>query len=142
MSEQTSQPINSTYTDLYLEMLLTFLDREDAKGSSASVSLLIGGTLVCGDLISHDAWLEAFQEWMSGLGDGAKFVGDLFAETDRVSAERENGEEPLGFVHLKNVRIVTNYRGTLDGEAAQGMESPLWRGRLVDIQGWTLGRPS
>lgn len=134
MSEQTS------YMDLYLAMLLSVLDGEDAKGSSVSISLLIGGTQVCGDLISHDAWLEAFQEWMDGLGDGAKFVGDLFAETDRAAEEEEHG--PARFVHLKNVRVVTNYRGTLDGEAVQGTEHPLWRGRLVDVQGWTLGRPA
>ena len=127
--------------DVYLDALLSFLDQDEAKETSVTVTLLVGGTLVCGELIGHDRWQDELQAMLDGIGGSVELLGKLFKAVDESGEPQPDGV-PLYFVHLRNVLIITNYRGTLQGDVPQGIEHPLWRGRLSDVQGWTLGRPS
>jgi len=126
--------------DVYLDALLEFLDGAETRGSSLTVTLLVGGTLVCGDLIGHDQWQDELQALLRGAGGNGELLGKLFKRVDEQGGPRPEGV-PLNFVHLRNVLIITNYRGTLQGPEPQGIEHPVWRGRLSEVQGWTLGRP-
>ncbi|MFD3484987.1 hypothetical protein [Streptomyces sp. NPDC058665] len=127
--------------DLYLSILLDFLNSEGGKGSAMTVSLMMGGTLVCGELVGHDRWLDELNALLRGAGGSAELLGKLFRAVDEKSEPLGEGE-PFNFIHLRDVLVLTNYRGTLNGDAAQGLRHPLWRGRLSDVQGWTVGRPA
>lgn len=128
-------------SDVYLDVLLDFLNQEKAKGSSLTVTLLMGGALVCGDLIAHAQWQDELQAVLEGAGGDAPLLGRLMKSVEEA-AEVLPEELSAHFVHLKNVLIITNYRGTLSGDVPQGIEHPVWRGRLSEVQGWTLGRPA
>lgn len=145
MSEEQNETGEAQATgpayDVYLDTLLEFLDQEETKGSSLTVTLMVGGALVCGDLISHDQWQDELQAVLRGAGGNGQLLGKLLKTVDTVASSRPEGE-PLHFVHLRNAMVITNYRATLQGSTPQGMEHPVWRGRLSEVQGWTLGRPA
>lgn len=136
-----SREQNETADDVYLGTLVDFLDKPQVKGSSLTVTLLIGGTPVCGELIGRDQWQEELQALLKSVGGSGEDLGLLFKAVEERN--RPNLEGPLSdFVHLRKALVITNYRGTLQGDVPQGIEHALWRGRLSEVQGWSLGRPA
>lgn len=126
--------------DIYLHVLLELLHKDDSNQSAMSVTLQVGGALVTGELISRGRWEDEFRAWLATI-DGSADV--LTAMLDVVNSEIQDADEPapLNFLHLRDAKFITNYRGTLEGTEAMGPGRPLWRARIVDVQGWSLGRP-
>lgn len=128
--------------DIYLYSLMEILDADDTNQSAVSVTLMVGGGVVCGELISHARWRVETEALMRGIGGaGPEAFARMLQVIDEESGPRED-DQPLSYVHLRKARIVTNYRATLDGVEQQGPELPLWRTRVSDVQGWAIGRPS
>ncbi|KFG02581.1 hypothetical protein IQ62_01155 [Streptomyces scabiei] len=146
MSEQNGQSAHhhhaSAPADVYLYALMEMLDADESNRSEVSVTLMVGGGVVCGELISHARWRSAFEALVNSVrGPGSEALTKLLRGLDAMLPDREE-DEPLSYVHLHRARVITNYRGTMQDDVQQGPEFPLWRTRLADVQGWTLGRPS
>lgn len=128
--------------DVYLYSLMAVLDADDTKESAVSVTVMVGGGAVCGELISHARWRAEMDAILKGLGgEGPQLVTRMMQIIDQETGPRDEGQ-PLSYLHLKDAQVVTNYRGTINGIEQMGPKTPLWRTRLSDIQGWTIGRPA
>ncbi|MCX4825248.1 hypothetical protein OG883_36405 [Streptomyces sp. NBC_01142] len=124
--------------DLQLQLLIRLLGQDPR--SSLPITLNIPGGVLYGDLIAHEAWKA---DWAQSLrrmeGPGAHLLAK-FPETvdqiiDELHGEDGNGSQGLPrWIHLRSVTIVTG--------AKKPVTSPLWRARLADISGWSLGKPA
>lgn len=114
--------------DLTLLMLVALANKADV---AISVTLLVGGAVVTGDLISHQSWQARQAEGIRGSrGEAPPEIREAIADSlfgapapDKLTLPR--------FVHLQEARI------TAGSETA---ERPTWRGWLSSVDGWSLGR--
>ncbi|MDO8500764.1 MAG: hypothetical protein Q7S20_02880 [Gemmatimonadaceae bacterium] len=128
------------------------------KGITLSVTLSLGGSMVSGQIIGGREYFtllgEAVGAAMGLSEDEARnmFAGyrDIYPEAtkheeddeeqddddnrDKETGERERGQRPAAFIHLKNART---YFGT--SQVPQRYEGILWRGRISEVAGYTFG---
>ncbi|PRB02293.1 hypothetical protein [Microbacterium sp. MYb64] len=126
--------------DWYLHTALNFIHGMDDKHlGSFGLTVTSNGVVVSGLAISRAEWITAQVELYknAGVPDVAEHVEKLFTDAHEgfvKEAERRN-EAGLparvrGFVHMKDVRL---------GSGAATTQVPLWRGKLSDITGWSMG---
>ncbi|MGC4948092.1 hypothetical protein ACLQ2N_18090 [Streptomyces sp. DT224] len=121
--------------DLQLQLLIQLLDREPRSGLPLTLALPAG--VLHGEVIGHEAWKA---EWARGLrqveGGGANLLAE-FPETVDQGIKEAQADEDAPFlprwIHLRDAALVCG--------GAAPLRLPLWRGRLSDVSGWTLGRP-
>ena len=103
------------------------------------VTLTIGGRVISGNLISHQAYFDKLAEDVSA--PFAKTASEETAETMKnlILAYKpgapEEGEPAPQYLHLKDCQFFNNgvqHAGT----------GPLWRGKISAVDGFTLGRPA
>ncbi|MEU1128226.1 hypothetical protein ABZ371_32750 [Streptomyces sp. NPDC005899] len=131
----TASVITEPVPDLQLQMLMRLLDRE--QRSSLPITLTLSGGILHGDLIGHEAWKA---DWARSLrqveGEGANLLAEFPEIMDQgmreLGAEGEGSQLPR-WIHLRDATLVLG--------GANAVHLPLWRGRLADVSGWTLGRP-
>jgi hypothetical protein len=139
--DQTSRDATPTITepvsDLQLQLLIRLLG-EDLR-SWLPITLNVPGGVVHGDLIAHEAWKT---DWAESLRTMKSVSADLlakFPEAVDQAVEDLRGEEAAHllprWIHLRNAVLTT-------GSAGTAVELPVWRGRLADVAGWSLGRPA
>lgn len=121
-------------------MILAMLDKDSSNQGALSVTLQVGGVLVTGELISRGRWQDEFRAWLATIGGSSDVLTAVVDAVDQELAEQEQ-TGPMQFLHLRDAKFITNYAGSMDGIAPQGPERPLWRTRIAEVQGWSLGRP-
>lgn len=128
--------------DLYLHMLIKLLEKDETNRSDIPVTLTTNGTVVYGKLIAMEAWKQLWPESLrDAQGTGADVVRDFLETIDtafKMLREEEGLPEPeddglRNFVHLKDAVVLA--------PGTDGLRTPLWRGRLDSITGWSLGTP-
>ena len=126
--------------DIYLDLIISMVTGEDDRREDGAIGLTmqVGGHTVSGLVISRAEWISRFTDSMAEAGDDvSKAVNRAFRhfhdQGGEERARREAAGLPAGtraFVHMKEVRI-------------SGADGPLvvdlWRGRLADVTGWSLG---
>ncbi|MFK4103249.1 hypothetical protein ACI2L1_24840 [Streptomyces sp. NPDC019531] len=126
--------------DVYLMTILAMLDEDSSNKSAVSVTLQVGGALVTGELIGHGRWQDEFKAWLATIGGSSDVLATVFDAIDQERAGHDQ-DDPNQFLHLRNAKFITNYLGSMEGITPQGPERPLWRTRIAEVQGWSLGRP-
>ncbi len=121
--------------DLQLQLLVRLLDQDPS--SSLPITLHTPSGLLYGELIAHEAWKDS---WASGLrqmeGSGAQLLARMPEAVDQTLTEMHGENAPRAlpqWLHLRDVTCITG--------AATPVTSALWRGRLADVVGWSLGNP-
>lgn len=103
-----------------------------------SVTLTTTGGVITGTLIStkeyFDRFSNAFAEaWPGGPSEEVRSGFAAWGEhRGSELAAAEGGDDP--FIHLKNARFVDG-----SGAVPSGAEGILWRGKLEEVVGFTLG---
>lgn len=144
MSEETHEAhshvvIPEPVRDIYLMSILAMLDEDESNTSALSVTLQVGGAIVCGELIGHSRWQSELKAWLATVGGSSDVISNL---VEIVHEElSENGPNRPTHLHLRDAKFITNYAGGIEGFTPQGPSRPLWRARIADVQGWSLGRP-
>jgi hypothetical protein len=144
VSEETPKPhshvvIPDPVRDIYLMSILSLFDDDKTNTSALSVTLQVGGVLVTGELIGHGRWQSELKAWLATVGGSSDVISDLFGIVEEELAEHGPGRP--SHLHLRDAKFITNYAGSMEGIVPQGPERPLWRTRVADVQGWSLGRP-
>ncbi|WP_411112600.1 hypothetical protein [Streptomyces sp. 029-5] len=126
--------VTAPVPDLQLQLLIRLVG-EDPK-AKLPVTLHTPGGVLHGDLIAHEAWKT---EWARDLrqveGEAAGLLARLPEAVDQVMGELQGEDGPHGlpqWIHLRDVTYLTSGAPVI---------SPLWRGRLADVSGWSLGKP-
>jgi hypothetical protein len=125
------------YLDTVLNFVLGFSD--EYEGGSVGLTVQSNGVTVSGMAISRTEWIAGIvgQYAQAGAEDTGKYIKQLFEQANAQAIdgdkERQKAELPTTarrFLHLKDARI---------GHGDQYTQVPLWRGKLSDITGWSLG---
>jgi hypothetical protein len=132
--------------------LLSLVQLANAFGLEQELVLLLPGLVVTGTLISAKAHFDELGGVLQGQdpeGTLRASLADRFRKRGERLAEWGAGSQLGGldpgepaaedlppmpdpdYVHLRDARIVT--------WPASGQVLPLWRGRLRDVVGWTVG---
>ncbi|MEV0552011.1 MULTISPECIES: hypothetical protein [unclassified Streptomyces] len=133
MSEHGAAPPT---VDAYLEILLRLVDAQ--PDASLKICLTTPGGIVAGSLVGSRTWADRWETTVSaatGAQDRADHMAHL-AHTVRSAlkqTEPDTGDGLHSFIHLVDVTFLS-VPGTTT--------APLWRGRLGDVSGWSLGAPA
>jgi hypothetical protein len=129
--EQTAAPRPMPSLDWHLQ---TLVDMANRHGVEMGVTLTIGGSTVTGTLVGGKKYFEKFGEMVAsgwpGTDEDRERMRATFAEPAKLY-EDGNMERP-SFIHLRDAQIVHPNEFI----PSQGM---LWRGRLSDVSGFSLG---
>lgn len=111
--------------------LSVMVDQCENTGIEMGVTLTVGGAIISGVLIGRTKWTEELAEF----GEGnffAKAIRDANEELTKPGGEDDDEPAFESFIHLREARFWSP-RGPITKQGS------LWRGRLSEVQGWSLG---
>ncbi len=136
LRQYTAPVVAEPVPDLQLQMLVRLIGQEPR--AALSLTLVVGGGFLYGDLISHQTWTADWARSLRSMdGPGAQVLERFPAQVDQAVADREDHPTPQRlpqWIHLRDAVGVTG--------SSTPLHMPLWRGRLTDVSGWSLGRPA
>ncbi|MFF3752431.1 hypothetical protein ACFYYH_18545 [Streptomyces sp. NPDC002018] len=121
--------------DAHLEILLRLVASQPE--ASMAICLTMPGGIVAGHLVSPVAWADRWEKVVSEA-TARQERSELMAQLPHTVQDtlRQMGGEPDGrqsFIHLVDVTFMS---------VPAAPTTPVWRGRVSDISGWSLGAPS
>lgn len=129
--------------DWYLDTVLNFVHgMDDSHEGSVALTVQSDGAVVSGQAISRKEWIERItrQYDQAGAAETGKHIDNLF-NLMHTRAVTKHGERVAAglptaarrFLHMKDAHIT---------HGSSEIVLPLWRGKLEDISGWSLGSVS
>lgn len=132
MSEE--QPVQEDRYDPLLEVFAKLA--QDSPEFTMPVTVTVSGAVVTGTLIGRDRWSLEFAEATQTADDTvsvlASAVQSAFVASDLAGSADEHAT--YDYLHMRAARYVTGSSLT-----PSGPDGVLWRGRLRDVRGWSLG---
>lgn len=126
--------------DHFLRFLVTVMDNTDLE---VGVTLNVGSVLVSGLLVGYDKYVEGVVSQLRKAGgdkEANMFVEEIFRRYAEVYNSDVEGDDPTPqpdmdtiYIHLAEARFFA------PGSAPLPVEGVWWRGRLSEVQGFTLG---
>ncbi|MET9800854.1 hypothetical protein [Streptomyces sp. NPDC006368] len=125
--------VTEPVADVQLQILCRLLAQ--SPRSSLPITLHLPSGIIYGDLITHEAWKA---EWSQSLrhieGHGAQLLATLPETVDQTMDELSgDGSHLPRWIHLREATSITG---------PKLVSASLWRGRLADVSGWSLGKPA
>ncbi|NIJ14404.1 hypothetical protein FHU38_004805 [Saccharomonospora amisosensis] len=122
-------------------LLQAFVDAANQMDDfSMALTLSVPGGIVTGDLVTASRWMNEVATLVEMDGSEAAYhVANVYREQAGLYRRRraQNRGEVLGevtYIHLRDAQWVT-------GSGMLGPEPGIhWRGLIVDVAGWSLGR--
>ncbi|MEL7074909.1 MAG: gas vesicle accessory protein GvpU [Cyanobacteria bacterium J06629_2] len=111
-------------------------------GIGIGVTLNVKGLIISGELISREKYFKGIiQETERANGDSEmiKIVTDTFTTMDKIIKDKlsEKEKKPFpNYIHLKNARFFPG------GNCTPNNKGVLWRGRLSEVDGFSIGNLS
>ena len=135
LPEPTIASVRSLDTDWLLDLLTSMAN---AGEFTVAITLWTPAGIVAGDLVGSPVWIRELRASIRAAGDAqaVHFADDLQSVEDHITVgaqQAEQNPEPLSYLHLRNASTIV--------PGGEVFTHGLWRGRFVDITGWTLGRP-
>ncbi|MEV7673042.1 hypothetical protein ACWDNT_20150 [Streptomyces sp. NPDC000963] len=134
MTEHRHQPVDETpvpAVDTHLEILLRMVEAQPA--ARMAICLTTRGGVVAGHLVAAQTWAERWEETVRQADEQRQteviaHLPQMIQSTQRHGEASENGLHP--FLHLVDVTFMS---------VPGPLTSPVWRGRVSDVCGWSLG---
>jgi hypothetical protein len=152
---KTKSPVDSLERDWLLQRLVGLVNasgREGEANLSLSLTVLSGGAVLTGRLISYKEYFKRLGENVASSLKGARpdhpgKVAKLFAdlgglvETKAKAHTEETGSEfPIHYIHLADARVV-HPSGMIPTDAPARSLS-LWRARISSVDAFIFGEIS
>jgi hypothetical protein len=131
---EIEQGIHGQGIDWYLQKLVSLANE---AGLEMGLTLLVGGNIVSGTLISGKKYFETFAAEFSAAwpGEDKETIRTSFASYTSIydHAERQEEAPPPQYIHLQN----TKFHSASGNIPSSG--GVLWRGRINAVSGFNLG---
>lgn len=138
-----SQPLPQAFKADQADWFLQFLvDIVNNNGVEIGITLSVGGTSISGMLVGVEQFFNGFGAEFGGAfpdQDVSNSIRDSFSQFGKPlpATEGSEDEKPLqqpNYVHLKNAKFYHN-----SGPAMPSNRGLWWRGRLTQVDGFSLG---
>ncbi len=131
--EDNVQSVEETGGDMLLRL---FAKMAQETKIEMGITLTVRGLVVSGLLVGRDRWLDHFTELISQAGEVASGIGTGLQEAYRQSdLQRSSGDDvEYGYLHLLNAKYFLGGQETVPGSG-----SVIWRGRISEVSGWSIG---
>lgn len=118
--------------------LQQFVDMANTMKLNIGITLNIGGSVITGTIIAFDEYFDILgaqlKDALERMG-GKPIEGTLFSSKDDTDEnEADNDFIATRFIHLKGAHIMD-----AAGNRLPSGDGVLWRGRLSEVIGFTLG---
>ncbi|MFE5896053.1 hypothetical protein ACFQ67_01245 [Streptomyces sp. NPDC056488] len=128
---QAVEEVPLTTVDMHLEVLLRMVEAQ--PGARMAICLTTRGGVITGHLVAAQAWAERWEDTVrqadeQGQAEVMAQLPQMIQSTQRHGEVSENGLHP--FLHLVDVTFMS---------VPGSLTSPVWRGRVSDVCGWSLG---
>lgn len=130
---EIEQAIHGQGIDWYLQKLVSLANE---NGLEIGITLIIGGSIVSGTIVSGKKYFETFAAEFSAAwpGDDKESIRESFASFASIYESADDKElQPPQYIHLTNARF----------HAAEGNlptnGGVLWRGKINAVSGFNLG---
>ncbi|MFI6642432.1 hypothetical protein [Streptomyces sp. NPDC050504] len=137
MSEAQYQAVDKRAVpavDAHLEILLRLVEAQPE--ARMGICLTTPGGVIGGHLVSAQSWAQRWEDAVRDADEGQQ-AGVMAQLPQMVQAAQPHGDATDDglhrFLHLVDVTFMS-----VPGVPT----SPVWRGRVSDICGWSLGAPS
>ncbi|MFF4210882.1 hypothetical protein ACFYZE_16285 [Streptomyces sp. NPDC001796] len=140
--------------DYSLVTLVNLLNASKEDIGGPWLVLTTGGLVISGQLIPNWLWFETYEKELETPSDENPWAYFFSSFKDTLKEEKEEQDKAeaaaeslaprfqqaileattTGFIHLRKAKVFHPGQSPLP---ANGM---LWRGRLIDIAGWSFGR--
>ncbi len=132
---EIEQAIHGQSTDWYLQKLV-FLAND--AGWEMGITLLVGGSIVSGILISGKKYFDTFADEFASAwpGEDKEEMRKAFASHGTIYDANEESDQPLPppqYIHLRSSRVHSPSGNIPSGDGV------LWRGKINAVSGFTLG---
>ncbi|MFB9665746.1 hypothetical protein HP467_01940 [Curtobacterium albidum] len=123
--------------DVLLDVALNFTTggRDDTRGGSLSLTVIVGGQVVSGVAISRRDWIDGVTAGYVQAG-GTEHLGKLYNEVHEMAVNewtrRDDAELPARARHFLHMRDV------ILGVGPGAIKLGYWRGVLADVSGWSF----
>lgn len=132
-------------SDYLLEILVSMAN---SVGVSVGVTILTHGFLISGMLVGGAEYFEALGRGFGSAKGTTPEMANALQKAFSSGAEpyrlAKMGEDvsmtPTAYIHLKDARFFSGQGAPIQG--AKGTEGMLWRGRLSEVSGFTVGNLS
>lgn len=110
-------------------LLSGFIENVNEAGIELELTLMVGGSLICGSAISQPAYIDLL---LKQYGATADQLEDNVWESLKVSPSAEpTDERSPAYVHLRDVRML---------QGGTWVNAGVFRLRIAHVEGWTFGR--
>lgn len=129
----------NTDVDWFLQILVSTVNKTSID---IGITLNVGGLIISGQLINIKIYFEGLAQEMA-LANADEPLKDAFqtmfrkigSEYKLSSEESENeNQPPPKFIHLKNAKMLL-----ANGQKVPTNQGVWWRGRLSEVDGFSLG---
>lgn len=139
MNEKDSDVTSVMIIDDKDWFLQTLINMVKGGGFTFGITLNVGGFLVSGNLIGGKDYFESFgTDFAEGLASEgtADKIKESFASIGypNISDKDENKVSSPGFIHLKDAKFFNT-----NGNPIPENKGVLWRGRISEVSGFSLG---
>jgi hypothetical protein len=136
LTETIQRVVSIDGKDWFLQELVNYANK---FGLSFSITLTVGGAIVCGRIISGKEYFDLFSaQFCAPLEENTpEAVGiftELFENHGKIYDDKE-AMEPPNYIHLKNAHII-QAKSRLPASIESDM---LWRARIDGVEGFMLG---
>lgn len=123
--------------DWFLETLVNIVNNNDL---SIGLTIVTHGFLVSGDIIGGKIYFEDFgkemQSIVSETSEGVSISEHFKKMGDEIYSEEKMDKNP-SFIHFKNAKFFHT-----SGEPVPNNRGVLWRGKISEVSGYSLGKLS
>ena len=131
---EVSRRLPNANCDRFLVSLVELVDSTEV---GFGITLNCGGLTLTGQLISGKKYFYEFAETVAGAFPGDQETKDSIQSSFEQPAKKydSNNVAQIEFIHLKDAKIIFGV-GKMTGNLN------LWRGKLSDVTGFSLGKLS
>lgn len=133
-NKEIAQVMRVDDKDWFLQNLVNIVN---SGGLSFGVTLNVGGFLVSGQLVGGKEYFEGFGSDFAGAfsdSESAEYIQKSFAKHGEIYSSDKETSPPPSYIHLKEAKFFNT-----NGNPIPGNRGIWWRGRLSQVDGFSLG---